>query len=119
MEDCIFCKIIKGEVKADIISEDEVCLVFKPLKPVTDGHILVVPKDHSENILDIDDKILKEVVITSKEISSDIIKENKATGVNLLHASGKDAQQSVFHFHIHIVPRRLDDGLDMWIRNKL
>ncbi len=119
MEECVFCKIIKKEVKANIIFENEVCLAFTPLKPVTDGHVLVVPKDHFENILDIDDKILKEVVITSKKISSDMIRENKATGVNILHASGKDAQQSVFHFHLHIVPRRPDDGLDMWIRNKL
>ena len=119
MEDCIFCKIIKKEVKANIIFENEVCLAFIPLKPVTDGHILLVPKDHFENLFDINNEILKEIIIASKKISSDIFKENQATGINLLHASGKDAQQSVFHFHLHIVPRRPNDGLDMWIRNKL
>jgi histidine triad (HIT) family protein len=116
---CIFCKIINKEANAEIVFEDQISVAFAPLKPVAEGHLLLVPKTHFENILDIDDKILKEIVITSKKISSDTMKENKATGVNILHASGKDAQQSVLHFHLHIVPRRPDDGLDLWLKNKL
>ncbi len=119
MEDCIFCKIIKKEAKADIIFEDEMFLAFKPLKPITEGHVLLVPKNHFENLFDIDDEILKNLIITGKKIASGMIKENNATGVNLLHASGKDAQQSILHFHLHIVPRRQNDGLDLWIKNKL
>ena len=119
MEDCIFCKIIKGEVKAHIIFEDDVCLAFTPLKPVVNGHMLLVPKIHFENLFDIDDEVFKNLVFTGKKIASDMIKENSATGINFLHASGKDAQQSVFHFHLHIVPRRPNDRLDLWVKSKL
>lgn len=119
MKDCIFCKIIKKELKADILFEDQICLVFMPLKQVTKGHILLAPKIHFENIFDIDDEVLKNLVVTGKKIASDIVKKQNATGVNFLHASGKDAQQSIFHFHFHIVPRYPNDGLDLWLRNKL
>lgn len=119
MQDCIFCKIIRKESKADIIFENDVCLAFKPLNLVSEGHLLVVPKVHVENIFDIDKETLSAVMSVVKELSVSIVKEKDATGVNLLHASGKDAQQSIFHFHIHIVPRFLNDGLNLWVKNKL
>lgn len=119
MEDCKFCKIINKELKASILFEDEASLVFKPLEQVTRGHVVIVPKAHFENIFDIDDEILKNLVVTGKKIASDIVKKQNATGVNFLHASGKDAQQSIFHFHFHIIPRYSNDGLDLWLRNKL
>jgi histidine triad (HIT) family protein len=119
MTDCIFCKIIKKEVPADIFFEDETGIVFTPLNPITKGHILVVPKTHSENIFDIDEEVLKSLITTSKKVAIDTVKKHNATGVNLLHASGTDAQQSVFHFHLHIVPRYPNDGLDLWLKNRL
>ena len=116
---CIFCEIIHKESKADIIFEDDACLAFKPLHPVSDGHVLVVPKIHAENIFDINPDTLSSVILAVQKLSKDIVKERGATGINFLHASGKDAQQSVPHFHIHIVPRYPNDGLDLWLKNKL
>ena len=78
MTDCIFCKIINKEVPADIFFEDKVCLVFVPLNPITKGHLLVIPKIHFENIFDIDDKILKSLITTSKNVAADVIKNNNA-----------------------------------------
>lgn len=119
MVDCIFCKIIAGEAPSNIIFENNEVVAFKPLNEVTKGHTLVIPKKHFENIFDIENEILEKLISTTKELSQKLLKDNDATGINLLHASGRDAQQSVFHFHLHIVPRYPNDGMDLWLREKL
>ena len=119
MENCIFCKIVKKELPAKIIFENDEFLVFPPLNQVSKGHALIIPKQHFENIFDFETKSLERIMGVAQKIADDLVKENGATGINLLHASGKDAQQSVFHFHLHIVPRYKEDGLDLWLRNKL
>ena len=119
MESCIFCQISNHKSPAKVIFENENIVAFNPIDPVSKGHTLVVPKEHFENILDIDPNTLKELIIVSKDLSKKLTKKYKATGVNLLQASGKDAQQSVFHFHIHVVPRYKNDGLDLWFREKI
>ena len=119
MEDCIFCKIIKKEAPAVVSFEDNSCIVFNPLDQITRGHVLVAPKNHFQDIFDIDAGTLEKLIVISKKMANDIVKREKATGVNILHASGKDAQQSVPHFHLHIVPRYSNDGLDLWLKNKL
>ncbi len=113
-EDCIFCKIAKGEIPSKSIYEDKNVIAFLDINPISKGHTLVIPKNHFENIFDIPESELKEIIDTSKKIS--ILLKNKlnADGINILHASGKEAQQSVFHFHIHIVPRYKNDKLDTW-----
>ena len=119
MNNCIFCKIISKEAHAKIVFENEDILAFVPKEQVSKGHTLVVPRVHFENIFDIDKNTLEKLIAVSKDLSEQLAKENNATGVNLLHASGKDAQQSVFHFHLHVVPRHENDGLDLWLREKL
>ena len=119
MNNCILCKINNKESPAKIVFENNDILAFIPRKPISKGHTLVITKKHFENIFDIDKNILAELFTVSKGLSEDLIKENTATGINLLHASGKDAQQSVFHFHLHIVPRYKNDGLDLWLRGKI
>lgn len=119
MSDCIFCRIVRGELPAQVHYEDERFLAFSPLDLASKGHLLLIPKAHFSDIFDIDEETVGKLFSTAKKISSDLIKKFNATGVNFLHASGKDAQQSVFHFHLHIVPRYPQDGLDLWIRNKL
>lgn len=119
MQNCIFCQIIQKEAKADVLFEDENCLVFTPLDPISNGHVLLIPKVHYKDVFDIKGEALQALILIAKEFSSELIEKYGGTGVNLLHASGKDAQQSVFHFHLHIVPRYPDDGLDLWLRNKL
>ena len=103
--DCIFCKIVKGEAPAKKVYENEKVLAFLTIGPISRGHLLVIPKKHFENIFDIDEDYLKEIIFATKKISQKLKKNLKADGVNILHASGKDAQQSVFHFHLHLVPR--------------
>jgi len=119
MESCIFCQINNRKSPATIIFENSKIIVFNPIDPVSKGHTLVVPKEHFENILDIDPSVLKELILVSKDISMELTKKYKATGVNLLQASGKDAGQSVFNFHMHVVPRYKNDGLDLWLREKI
>ncbi len=116
MGSCIFCKIIKGELEVKKVYETDSILAFIPKDQVSKGHTLVIPKEHYENIFEIPKKKLEEVMEASKILSKKLQEELKATGVNLLHASGKDAQQSVFHFHVHVVPRYPNDGLDLWIK---
>jgi len=119
MKNCIFCQIINKREKDVIRFENESCIVFEPIEPIAKGHVLIVPKKHFQDIFDIDAKILSELAIVSQKSARDTIKKFGATGVNLLHASGKDAQQSISHFHIHLVPRYPNDGLDLWLKNKL
>lgn len=119
MDNCIFCKINNKEAPAKIVFENDDILAFVPKEQVSKGHTLIVPKNHFENIFDIDKTTLEKLIAVSKDLSEQLAKENNATGINLLHASGKDAQQSVFHFHLHIVPRYENDGLDLWLREKL
>ena len=119
MQNCIFCKIIEKEAKANILLENGTCSVFTPINPIAKGHVLIIPKIHFKDIFDIDEKILSALAVTAKKFAHDIVKEHRATGINLLHASGKDAQQSIFHFHFHLVPRYPNDELDLWLRNRL
>lgn len=119
MKKCIFCNIVEKKSPANILFEDEVCMVIETTSPVSKGHVLVIPKQHFENILDIEDSILAHLIIVSKNIGKLLISEHDAAGMNLLHAAGNDAQQSVFHFHFHVVPRYKNDRLDLWFRNKL
>jgi histidine triad (HIT) family protein len=118
--DCVFCQIIKGEVpNRGIIMDNEDVIALIPLNPVAKGHTLLIPKKHCENILDCDDQVLEILGKEVKILAKKLIEENNATGFNLLNANGKDAQQSVFHLHLHLVPRYPNDGLDLWIKQGL
>jgi histidine triad (HIT) family protein len=116
---CIFCKIINKEAPATVVFENEEVLALVPIGQVTKGHTLVIPKKHFENVFDIETGALQSVIAITKDLAPKLCEQYGATGVNLLNASGKDAQQSVFHFHMHIVPRYKDDGMDLWLREKL
>jgi len=114
MKNCIFCKIVKNEIASKKIYENEKVLAFLDINPVSKGHLLIIPKKHFENIYEIKESYLKEIISVAKIIAESLKKSLNASGINILHASGKDAQQSVFHFHIHLVPRYKDDGFDIW-----
>ncbi len=111
---CIFCKIIKGEMPSYKIYEDEKTYAFLDISDDAIGHTLVIPKAHTENIMTIDSADLQAVMQTVKKISEHYVNDLGYTGVNLMNASGESAQQSVFHFHIHIIPRVEGDSLDTW-----
>lgn len=110
---CIFCKIIRGEMPSYKIYEDEKTYAFLDISDDAIGHTLVIPKNHYENIMEIPSDDLFAVMNTVQKISKHYVNLGY-TGVNLMNASGMSAQQSVFHFHMHIIPRSQDDGLDTW-----
>ncbi len=108
--DCIFCKIVKGEIPSNKVYEDEFTYAFLDLSNDGNGHILVIPKKHCVNILDCDKDTLAHVMDSVKLISNHLVENCGFGGVNVLNASGKDAEQSVFHLHFHILPRIGTDG---------
>jgi len=111
---CIFCDIVDQPAKALIIHEDARTIAFLPLHPQIAGHTLVVPKPHHADIYSIPVELLAAVMSSCQTLALHWQKRVGATGINILHASGADADQSVFHFHFHLFPRFPDDALDPW-----
>jgi ribonuclease HI len=114
MEDCIFCKIIRGEIPSYKIYEDNYTYSFLDISNDGNGHILVVPKKHCENVLDCEEGQLAHVLETVKKIGNHLVNNCGFNGINILNASGKAAEQSVFHLHFHILPRKDGDGLSVF-----
>lgn len=112
--DCVFCGIAAGEVPCMKVYEDEHTLVFMDVAGDVDGHMLAIPKEHVGSILDCDDDRLSHLMSAVKKVSNHCVDRCGFEGVNLLNASGASAGQSVPHFHIHLIPRRKDDGIDAW-----
>jgi histidine triad (HIT) family protein len=94
-------------------------MAFATIEPVSKGHTLLVPKKHWEDLFSIDEEDASALGLGAARLSRKLREENGATGLNLLHASGKDAQQSLPHLHFHLVPRYPNDGLDLWLREGL
>lgn len=111
MENCIFCKIIAGEIPGMKIYEDEYTYAFLDIAKDVDGHTLVIPKKHSESLLECDSETLGHVMDSVKKISSHYVKNCEYEGVNLFNCTNECAGQSVFHFHMHIIPRKSGDGI--------
>lgn len=112
--DCIFCKIVSGQVSCMKVYEDEHTLVFMDIAGDVDGHMVAIPKKHIENILDCDTESLNRLMLAVKKVSNHCVENCGFDGVNLLNASDSSAGQSVPHFHIHIIPRKNNDGIDAW-----
>ncbi len=108
--DCIFCKIIKGEIPSYKVYEDEFTYAFLDLNNDGLGHVLVIPKKHCTNVLDCDTATLSCIMDSVKLISNHLVDNCGFDGVNILNASGEGAEQSVFHLHFHILPRKQNDG---------
>ena len=105
MENCIFCKIANKEIPGKIVYEDDLCLAFLDLSQTTNGHTLVVPKTHYQNILDVDKEVLSNLIKVTKKLTNQIITNLDAKGANVLTNANEVAGQTVMHFHIHIIPR--------------
>ena len=112
--DCVFCKIVSGDLPSFKVYEDEHTLVFMDIAKDVDGHMIAIPKKHVKCILDCDAETLSHLMETVKKVSNHCIDHCGYDGVNLLNASDESAGQSVPHFHIHIIPRKTDDGIDAW-----
>lgn len=105
MVDCIFCKIIKGEIPSFNVYEDEKVLAFEDINPVTDGHTLLIPKIHAQDLWDINEESLIAVQIASKKVIRAIKDVLDPSGVLALQSNGKGAGQAVDHYHLHLIPR--------------
>ncbi|HEX4562819.1 MAG TPA: HIT family protein [Solirubrobacteraceae bacterium] len=114
--DCIFCKIVAGELPSTLVDEDERTIAFMDIAPATRGHALVVPRAHSADLLSVDEEDLLAVASASRRLAARAKDRLGADGVNLLNACGAVAFQSVFHFHVHVIPRYEGDGLRLpWV----
>jgi histidine triad (HIT) family protein len=116
--DCIFCKIIKGEIPSVKVYENHKVVAFLDINPVNPGHTLVVPKEHFENLLDSGEEILKEIMFTIKKVAWGLTKAFDLKGFNVGQNNGAVAGQIVPHLHWHIIPRFENDGLEPWHRKQ-
>lgn len=108
---CLFCQIVAGELPAQIIDEDELTVAFMDINPATRGHALVVPRRHSRNLLEIEHEDLSATLLAAQRLARRVSERLGADGVNLLNCCGAAAWQSVFHFHVHVIPRYGGDPL--------
>lgn len=109
--DCIFCKIIEGNIPAEKVYEDDLFIAILDINPVNKGHLLVLPKKHSENIFDFDEPEISNVMKVIKKLSKILIDTLKAEGINIIQNNCKSAGQIIFHSHFHIIPRYSGDGI--------
>jgi histidine triad (HIT) family protein len=109
--DCIFCKIVAGEIPATIIDEDERTIAFMDINPATKGHALVVTREHVRDLLEIENEDLSATMATAQRLARRMPERLGADGVNLLNNCGSASWQVVFHFHVHVIPRYNDDPL--------
>ncbi|MBI5104199.1 MAG: HIT family protein [Solirubrobacterales bacterium] len=114
--DCIFCKIVAGELPATIVAEDERTVSFMDISPATRGHALVIPREHHRDLLDVAEEDLAAVAAAAKRLARRQKEVLGADGVNLLNSCGAAGWQTVFHFHVHVIPRYEDDPLRLpWV----
>jgi histidine triad (HIT) family protein len=109
--DCLFCKIVAGELPATLVREDERTVAFMDINPATRGHLLIVPREHSRNLLEIGADDLAACGAAAKELAALMSDRLGASGVNVLNSCGRAAWQTVFHFHLHVIPRYPADPL--------
>jgi histidine triad (HIT) family protein len=114
--DCIFCKIVAGELPAQIVDEDERTIAFMDIAPATRGHALVIPREHSPDLLAVGAEDLQATIAAAQRFAGRARERLGADGVNLLNSCGAAAWQTVFHFHIHVIPRYEGDPLRLpWV----
>jgi histidine triad (HIT) family protein len=109
--DCLFCKIIAGEIPSLRIDEDDKTIAFMDINPWTRGHSLVVPKEHSRNLFDVEPEDLAAAHSTAQRVARRMRDRLGCEGVNTLQSSERVAMQTIFHTHVHVIPRYSDDGL--------
>ena len=114
--DCIFCKIVAGDLPSQRVDEDERTVAFMDISPATRGHALVVPRRHTPDLLEIEPDELAATAKAAQRLARHAVERLGADGVNLINSCGAQAWQTVFHFHIHVIPRYQDDPLRLpWV----
>jgi histidine triad (HIT) family protein len=113
METCVFCKIVAKQIPANVVYEDEHTIAFMDIGAVNPGHMLVACKRHVENVFGLDDALAAAVMRTTARVARALKGAFAPEGVNLFQANGAAAEQTVFHFHVHVLPRRTGDGMKL------
>jgi histidine triad (HIT) family protein len=109
-DDCLFCQIVDGDIPAHTVYEDEQTYAFLDINPVSTGHLLVIPKQHAEQITDLDTATTQALFATVRDVAGAVEDGLDPDGMNLLQNNGEAAGQAVDHVHVHIIPRYPDDG---------
>lgn len=118
--ECIFCKITNGEIPSTTLYEDNDFRVILDVNPASKGHTLILPKKHAENLYDLPDETASKALVLAKNMASKIEKALECDGLNLVQNNGETAGQTVFHFHMHIIPRYKNDSVKLgWKPGKL
>ena len=118
-DDCIFCKIANGEIPSATVYEDSICRVILDVNPANKGHALIMPKEHFDNIYSMDAETAAKIFTIATEVAKAQKAELNPDGLNILQNNGEAAGQTVFHFHMHLVPRYIKDNVTMtWVPGK-
>ena len=118
-DDCIFCKIANGEIPSATVYEDSICRVILDVNPANKGYALIIPKEHFDNIYSMDAETAAKIFTIATEVAKAQKAELNPDGLNILQNNGEAAGQTVFHFHMHLVPRYIKDNVTMtWIPGK-
>ena len=119
-DDCIFCKLANGIIPTNSLYEDETVNVIFDAGPATKGHVLIIPKEHFDDIYSLDDKTAEHIFKVGDKIANAVNRALKPDGLNVVQNNGEAAGQTVFHFHTHIIPRYKNDTVDIgWIPGKV
>ena len=117
-EDCIFCRIIQGDIPSKTVYEDDNVKAIMDVAPASKGHIIILPKNHAANIFELSDADASNIFIVAKRIATAVQEEFQCEGINILQNNGEAAGQTVFHLHVHVIPRYKDDTVNIkWLPN--
>ncbi len=104
-EKCVFCRIAHKQASASLVYEDESVLAFLDIRPLNEGHTLIIPKEHYANVLDIPEELVAHVYRVAKRVALAVKEATRADGISIIQQNGKAADQDIFHLHVHVIPR--------------
>ena len=113
MSDCIFCKIANGEIPSATVYEDKDFRVIMDISPASEGHMIILPKEHAANVFELSDEIASKIYVLAKKLAKALKEELDCDGINILQNNGEAAGQTVFHLHMHVIPRYYSDDISI------
>ena len=114
--DCIFCKVLAGDIPSEMVDSDDRTVAVMDINPATRGHVVVMPREHSENLMTVSEEDLNATMTSARRIAARMQEALSPDGFNVLNNVGRAAWQSIFHFHVHVIPRYHDDPLQLpWL----
>ena len=120
MSDCIFCKIANGEIPSATVYEDKDFRVIMDISPASEGHMIILPKEHAANVFELSDEIASKIYVLAKKLAKALKEELDCDGINILQNNGEAAGQTVFHLHMHIIVyQKALDKINFLLKNNL